>query len=123
MNVQSIMCEKMFHVRFYNFKRKLIRKPYPKQFLMPIAKILCFYFAAPYIIGRPIPRPIGGICGSPPDGGLLIVSSTDSIMQAASHAACKAFILMIDGSHTQDSKLSATVSLLMSTPYQQLPVE
>lgn len=71
-----------------------------------------------------MPRPIGGICGGcSPDCGLLIVSSTDRIMQAASQAACSALILMIGGSQTHASRLSATVSLLMSTPYQMLPVE
>lgn len=76
-----------------------------------------------YIIGRPMPRPIGACCGSPPACGLLMVSSTDKIIQAASHAACNALILMIDGSHTQASKLSATFSLFMSTPNHTFPME
>lgn len=78
-----------------------------------------------YIIGLPIPRPIGpaiGACASPPALGLLIVSSTDKIIQVASQAADNALILITDGSQTQASKLSATVSLLMSTPNQLLPV-
>lgn len=78
-----------------------------------------FVFLLNIYMGRPMPRP--GACGSPPDFGLLMVSSTDKIMQVASQAACKALILMTDGSQTQASKLSAMVSLPMSTPYQQLP--
>lgn len=75
-----------------------------------------------YIMGRPIPRPIG-ICGAspPPLFGFLIVSSTDRIRQAASPAAVNALILTMAGSHTQASMLSAMSSALMSTPYQHLP--
>jgi hypothetical protein len=77
-------------------------------------------------MGLPMPRPIPpGIppaCGmSFADFGLLMVSSTDRIKLAASHAAVNALILMIDGSQTQASKLSAMCSLLMSTPYQMFP--
>lgn len=77
-------------------------------------------------MGRPMPRPIPpGIppaCGiSLADFGLLMVSSTERIKHAASQAAVNALILMIDGSHTQASKLSAMCSLLISTPYQMLP--
>lgn len=73
-----------------------------------------------YIIGLPMPRP-GIIGASPPARGLLIVSSTDKIMQVASPAACKAFSLITAGSHTQASKLSAICSLLISTPNHALP--
>jgi hypothetical protein len=55
------------------------------------------------------------------DLGLLIVSSTDRIKLAASQAAVKALILMIEGSQTHAMKLSVMCSLLMSTPYQMLP--
>lgn len=79
--------------------------------------------SAIYIIGRPIPRPgIPPACGmSLADLGLLIVSSTERIRLAASQAAVKALILIIEGSQTQASKLSAMCSLLMSTPYQMFP--
>lgn len=65
-----------------------------------------------------MPRPIGA-CGisPPPDLGLLMVSSTERIMQQASQAAVNALILITDGSQTNASKLSAMCSLRMSTPY------
>lgn len=81
---------------------------------------LCGGGIAVYIIGRPMPRP--GICGaSPPAFGLFTVSSTERIKHVASPAACNAFNLIMDGSHTHASKLSAMCSLLISTPYQTLP--
>src|SRR5690349_12768324 len=55
------------------------------------------------------------------DFGLLMVSSTERIKQAASQAAVKALILMTEGSQTQAAKLSAMCSALMSTPYQMFP--
>lgn len=72
-----------------------------------------------YIIGLPMPRPICG--ASPPALGLVIVSSTDKIEHVASPAACKAFNLITDGSHTQASKLSAICSLVISTPNHEFP--
>lgn len=76
-------------------------------------------------MGLPIPRPgMPPACGmSWADLGLLMVSSTDRMRQAASQAAVNALILMTDGSQTQSSKLSAMVSLLISTPYQHWPVK
>lgn len=73
-------------------------------------------------MGLPMPRP--GIWGAspPPLLGLLIVSSTERMRQAASQAAVKAFILTTAGSQTQLSQLSAMSSLLMSTPNQHFPV-
>lgn len=69
-----------------------------------------------------MPPGIPPACGmSLADFGLFMVSSTERIKHAASQAAVNALILMIDGSHTQASKLSAMCSLLMSTPYQMLP--
>ncbi|KAG7243262.1 hypothetical protein INR49_011708 [Caranx melampygus] len=65
---------------------------------------------------RPLPLP-------PPGGpstelrGFLMVSSTDRMRQAASEAAVRALMRTMDGSHTQEAKLSAMSSLLMSTPY------
>jgi hypothetical protein len=61
------------------------------------------------------------VVGSAAAFGLLMVSSTDKIMQHASHAATRAFTLIRDGSQTHASKLSAMCSFVMSTPYQQLP--
>lgn len=74
-------------------------------------------------MGLPMPRPMGApaMGTSPPDLGLLIVSSTDKIIMAASAAAVKALILMIEGSHTHSWKLSAMSSLVMSTPYHWPP--
>lgn len=43
-------------------------------------------------------------------------------MQAASAAAVSAFTLIMDGSQTHASKLSAICSLEISTPYHELPV-
>lgn len=60
-------------------------------------------------------------CIGASDFGLLIVSSTDMIIQAASDAAVSALMRIIDGSHTQASKLSAMSSCMTSTPNQQLP--
>lgn len=69
-----------------------------------------------------MPPGIPPACGmSFADLGLLIVSSTERIRLAASHAAVKALILMTEGSQTQAAKLSAICSALISTPYQMLP--
>lgn len=57
------------------------------------------------------------------DFGFLMVSSTESTRQAASEAAVRAFFLTIEGSQTQASRLSATSSLLISTPYHLAPNE
>lgn len=77
-------------------------------------------------MGLPMPRPmppgIPPACGiSLADLGLLMVSSTDKMSDAASQAAVNALILIMDGSQTHASKLSAMCSLLMSTPYQHWP--
>lgn len=50
-----------------------------------------------------------------------MVSSTDTIRQAASEAAVSALMRTTAGSHTKASKLSAMSSLLMSTPYHMPP--
>lgn len=69
-------------------------------------------------MGLPMPRPMGApAIGPSPDLGLLIVSSTERIIIAASEAAVKALILIIEGSQTHSWKLSAISSLVMSTPY------
>uniref|UniRef100_A0A1B0BA67 Uncharacterized protein n=1 Tax=Glossina palpalis gambiensis TaxID=67801 RepID=A0A1B0BA67_9MUSC len=76
-----------------------------------------------FYIGLPIPRPIGPpALGASPAFGPLMVSSTDSIMQAASAAAVKALILIMDGSQTHSRKLSEISSFVMSTPYHWPPV-
>lgn len=70
-----------------------------------------------------MPRPIGFWGISPPaDLGLLMVSSTERIMQQASQAAVRALILITDGSQTKASKLSAMCSFKMSTPNHWHPV-
>lgn len=76
-------------------------------------------------MGLPMPRPIPGAptIGASPALGLLMVSSTESIIQAASAAAVKAFILIMEGSQTHSWKLSAISSLVMSTPYHWPPVK
>uniref|UniRef100_A0A1A9W6R4 Uncharacterized protein n=1 Tax=Glossina brevipalpis TaxID=37001 RepID=A0A1A9W6R4_9MUSC len=73
-------------------------------------------------MGLPTPRPIGPpAAGASAALGLLIVSSTDNIMQAASAAAVKALILIIDGSQTHSRKLSEMSSFIISTPYHWQP--
>lgn len=68
---------------------------------------------------RPRPRPPGG--ASTVERGFLMVSSTDTMRQAASEAAVSALMRTMAGSHTQASKLSAMSSLLTSTPYHMPP--
>lgn len=55
------------------------------------------------------------------DLGFWMVSSTERMRQAASHAAVMALVFIMAGSHTHDSKLSAMVSLVMSTPNHMFP--
>ena len=73
-------------------------------------------------MGLPIPRPMGApAIGISPALGLLMVSSTERIIQAASAAAVNALILIIEGSQTHSRKLSAISSLVISTPYHWPP--
>ena len=72
--------------------------------------------------GRPRPRPRPAAGGaSTVERGFLMVSSTDTIRQAASEAAVRALMRTMAGSHTNTSKLSAMFSLLTSTPYHMPP--
>ena len=119
----------------WQFSEKRMTKCYANLFLTCMRMRVCMYFYRKkclfffflfkanyfFYMGLPMPRP--GIWGAspPPLFGLLIVSSTERIRQAASQAAVRALILTTAGSQTQLSKLSAMSSLLMSTPYQHLP--
>ena len=76
--------------------------------------------------GRPLPRPLAPPPGSALgaswfDFGLRMVSSTDRMRAAASHAAVRALIFTTAGSQTQASKLSTMSSCKMSTPNQMKP--
>lgn len=74
-----------------------------------------------FYMGRPLPRPLGpppgrALGASLLDFGLRMVSSTERMRAAASHAPVRALIFTTAGSHTQASKLSAMSSCKISTP-------